>query len=77
MQENLGENKQMVNEWMRYIHTSEHINQLISKELNIPFEKVWDIFVADCENINVSADVLNRIENLRKNYHTPRHSCCR
>ena len=59
-----------VNEWMRGIHSSEHINQLVSKEINIPFEKVWGIFVADCEKMNVAADVLNRIENLRKNYHT-------
>lgn len=65
-----GENKSMVNEWMRGIHSSEHINQLVSKELNVPFEKVWKIFVADCENMNISADVLNRIENLKKNFYT-------
>ena len=65
-----GENKSIVNEWMRGIHSSEHINQLISKELNIPFENVWDIFVTDCENMNISSDVLNRIENLKKNFYT-------
>ena len=65
-----GANKSKVDEWMRGIHSSEEINQLISKELNVPFEKVWEIFVADCENMNIPVDVLNRIENLRKNYHT-------
>ena len=35
-----------------------------------PFEEVWNIFVADCEKMNISIDVLNRIENLRRNYHT-------
>lgn len=65
-----GENKSVVNEWMRGIHSSEHINQLISKELNVPFEKVWNIFVADCENMNISVDILNRIENLKKNFYT-------
>lgn len=65
-----GANKSMVNEWMRGIHSSEQINQLISKELNVPFEKVWNIFVADCENMNVPNDVLNRIENLKKDFHT-------
>lgn len=64
-----GESKSMVNEWMRGIHSSEYINQLISKELNVPFEKVWSIFVADCENMNVSNDVLSRIENLKRNFH--------
>lgn len=64
-----GKNKSVVNEWMRGTHSSEYINQLISKELDVPFEKVWDIFVADCENMNISPDVLNRIENLKKNFH--------
>ncbi len=65
-----GGNKSMVNEWMRGVHSSESINEIISKELNVPFEKVWNIFVADCENMNVSNDVLNRIENLKKDFHT-------
>lgn len=65
-----GENKSMVDEWMRGVHSSEDINQLISKELNIPFEKVWSIFVADCENMSIPDSVLNRIENLKKNFHT-------
>lgn len=65
-----SENKIIVNEWMRGIHSSEHINKLISKELNVPFEKVWSIFVADCENMNAPNDVLNRIENLKKYFYT-------
>lgn len=65
-----GENKPIVNDWMRGFHSSEHINQLVSKELNVSFEKVWDIFVADCENMTISDDVLNRIENLKKNFYT-------
>src|SRR3989338_11087799 len=65
-----GANKSKVDEWMRGIHSSEEINQLISKELNVPFKKEWEIFVADCANMKIPADVLNRIENLRKNYHT-------
>ena len=65
-----GANKSKVDEWIRGIHSSEEINQLISKELNVPFEKVWEIFVADCESMNIPDGVLGRVENLRKNYHT-------
>src|SRR3989344_5366772 len=64
-----GENKSMVNEWMRGAYSSEYINQLISKKLNIPFEEVWNIFVTDCESMNIPSDVLNRIQNLRKSYY--------
>lgn len=63
-------NKSLIDEWMRGVHSSEHINQLISKELNIPFEKIWSVFSADCENMNVSSDVLGKIKNLSENYHT-------
>lgn len=59
----------MVNEWMRGIYSSEDINRLIAKELNTSFEEVWNIFVSDCKNMNISVDVLHRIDHLRKNYH--------
>ncbi len=65
-----GTNTLMVTEWMRGIYSSEEINQHISKELHIPFEKVWEIFVADCKNMNIPVDVLNRIKNLKLNYYT-------
>lgn len=65
-----GENKSTVNKWMRGIYSSEHINQLISKELNIPFERIWSIFVSDCKNMYISSDVLNRIENLKDHFYT-------
>lgn len=63
------ENKSIVKEWMLGLHSSENINQLISKKLNIPFDKIWNVFVTDCENMNISVDVLNQIKNLKKNFH--------
>lgn len=63
-------NRPLVNEWMRGDHPSEHINQLISKQLDLPFEKLWGIFVADCKSMAVSDDVLNQIKDLRSGFHT-------
>jgi FMN phosphatase YigB (HAD superfamily) len=65
-----GKNKAIVKEWMRGVYSSEHINQLISKELNVPFKEVWDVFVSDCENMTVSDDVLKKIESLKRLYNT-------
>lgn len=65
-----SENKSVINDWMKGIYSSEDINQLISKELNIPFDKIWKVFVEDCKNMTISSDTLNRIEKLRKDYET-------
>lgn len=63
-------NKSVIQDWMKGIYSSEDINQLVSKELNIPFDKIWKVFVEDCKNMTISSDTLNRIEKLRKDYET-------
>lgn len=63
-------NKTIVNDWMRGDYTSEEINKLISLETNIPFDKLWQVFVADCKSMRVDSEVLNRIQNLRKTFYT-------
>lgn len=65
-----SENKSVIRDWMKGVYSSENINRLISKELNIPFDKIWKVFVEDCENMTISVDTLNRIEKLRKDYET-------
>lgn len=65
-----SENKSVIQDWMKGIYSSEYINQLISKELNIPFDKIWKVFVEDCKNMTISGDILNRIEKFRKDYTT-------
>ncbi len=64
-----GKNKLVVNEWMRGTHSSEHINRLISKELGIPFKKLWNIFITDCKNMNILPDVLIQIKKQKENFH--------
>lgn len=63
-----SENKLLVQDWMKGVYSSENINQLISKELNIPFDKIWEIFVEDCKNMTISSNTLNQIKKLRENY---------
>jgi len=65
-----SENKLVIQDWMKGVYSSEDINRLISKELNIPFEKIWKVFVEDCKNMTISSNTLNRIEKFRKDYTT-------
>jgi len=62
-------NKSKISDWMRGSYTSEEINNLISKETNIPFDNLWQVFVADCKSMRIDSEALNRIQNLRKYYH--------
>jgi FMN phosphatase YigB (HAD superfamily) len=65
-----SENKSVIRDWMKGVYSSEEINRLISKELNVPFEKIWKVFIDDCENMTIPPGTLNRIKKLRKNYET-------
>ena len=65
-----SENKSIIRDWMKGVYSSEDINRLISKRLNISFEKLWKVFVDDCTDMMVSRDSLNRIKKLKKDYKT-------
>lgn len=64
------ENRELVNEWMRGKHTSEEINQLVSENINIPFDTLWEVFEKDCRTMSVSEEILKRIHSLRESFHT-------
>jgi FMN phosphatase YigB (HAD superfamily) len=56
--------------WMRGEHTSEEVNQSIAKEIGMPYAELWNIFVDNCSSMQVSAEVLEKINSLRVRYHT-------
>lgn len=60
-----GEDRRLVDEWMRGLHTAEAINRLVAAELELSYETVWRSFVADCRSMNVSASTLAKIAALR------------
>ena len=60
----------LASEWMKGSHTSEEINRILSKELNVDFETLWKIFVHDCETMRVSQVDLNLVAILKDRYYT-------
>lgn len=56
--------------WMRGEHTSEEVNKRIAEELGIPYEELWQIFVNNCSTMQVSSEVLQKIDSLRTRFHT-------
>lgn len=62
------EDTTLVNEWMRGKYTSEQINQMMADKFGFEYEKLWGVFVKDCETMSISQDVLNKIRGLRAKY---------
>ncbi|ULJ81876.1 hypothetical protein MF410_31110 (plasmid) [Rhizobium sp. C104] len=58
-------NRHIVFEWMRGLHTAEEVNGMVAAALDMPFDKVWEIFVADCQSMQVSLVTLARLSRLR------------
>ncbi|MDD2786293.1 MAG: haloacid dehalogenase-like hydrolase [Patescibacteria group bacterium] len=63
-----SENKSVKHDWMKGVYSSEDINRLIAKELNVPFEKIWNVFVEDCKTMAISRNSLDRIKELRNDH---------
>lgn len=59
------ENSHLVEQWMRGRHTAEAINEMVAAELGLPYDAVWNDFVADCQSMQVSPAILSRLERLR------------
>lgn len=58
-------NGHLVDEWMRGLHTAEAINEIIAAELDISYDLVWAVFVADCRSMHISPGILSRLRQLR------------
>ncbi len=65
-----GSQNALVKDWMVGKYTSEEINRILADELQTDYEILWTTFVKDCEEMSVSREVLNVIENLRGAYTT-------
>ena len=63
-----GEDRTLLNKWMLGEHTAEEINQIVSKSTGVPYEELWQLFVNDCETMQVSEKVLDKINQLRNKY---------
>ena len=57
-----------VNDWMRGVYTAEEINQWLADQTGIPYERLWDTFVADCRAMRVSDETLHKLSSLRDRY---------
>lgn len=63
------ENGELVADWMRGKYTSEEINEFVSKETRLPYDRIWNVFVDDCKKMHVDPEILELLTKLRKKFH--------
>lgn len=63
-----GEDDALVVGWMRGNRTAEEVNQMLADQTGISYEKLWNVFVKDCESMHVSNEVLEKLDSLRSVY---------
>ena len=56
------------NDWMRGKYTAEEINEWVSKEIGVSYEKLWQLFVEDCRTMRVAQETLETLSHLRGRY---------
>lgn len=62
-------NKRLVRGWMKGKYSSEEINTLLSKELDIPYKFLWESFVRGARNMRMNPEAGREIKELRKYAH--------
>ena len=63
------ENLEMVKDWMLWKYQSEEICRFLSDNLNVDYNYIYDTFVEDCKNIDLSRKIRELLNEL-KNYYT-------
>ncbi|MEI6553255.1 MAG: HAD family hydrolase [bacterium] len=58
----------IVKDWMNGIHTSEDVNKKVSEKLGLDYKYLWNLFVKDCQTMQVDEMVLSKIMELKKDY---------
>jgi FMN phosphatase YigB (HAD superfamily) len=58
----------VVKDWMIGKYTSREVNEIVSKNLGVPFDYLWKIFVDDCKTMSISIKTLEKIAKLRDKF---------
>ncbi len=63
-----GEDRTIVNDWMRGKYSAETINEMISQNTGIPYDRLWATFVSDCQTMRIVDGALEKILCLRNQF---------
>lgn len=62
------DNITVVQDWMLGKYSSEQIHRLLADKLSVPYDELLEVFIADCEEIDISQGIVERIDKLRPHF---------
>jgi len=57
-----------VSDWMRGKYTAEEMNHFVANEIGMTYDELWELFVQDCNTMDVPQEVLEKLSTLRDRY---------
>jgi hypothetical protein len=63
------EKPEIIKDWMLGKYTSEEIHEILNDAVGVPYLQLFEIFERGCRNIDISSSVLEKIQELRKDYY--------
>lgn len=61
-----AKNQTLINDWMRGSISSEQVNAFLSQKLDVNPERLWKIFVKNCEQMKFDDQLRRQIKQLKK-----------
>jgi FMN phosphatase YigB (HAD superfamily) len=63
------EKPEIIKDWMLGKYTSEEIHEILNNAVGVPYTELFEIFERGCRNIDISTSVLEKVQELRKDYY--------
>lgn len=63
------ENRELLKDWMKGKHTSESVHEIIGKQVGVDSDKLLQVFIQDCRNIDTSEKILEALQELKEGYY--------
>jgi len=64
-----NQNPQLVKDWMNGAYTSEQIVHQLCEDRGIDYDNIWQVFVQDCKDIDVSKPILNKLNQMKDEFY--------
>ena len=60
---------EIVKKWMLGGYTSEEIHKILEQKVGVSYDLLWEVFVKDCSNIDISSKVMEKLRQLKQHFY--------
>lgn len=63
------DNRDIIRDWMVGKYTSENIHKILADNIGVDGKKLFDVFIDDCGNLDISDKILEQVAQLKPKFH--------